>query len=259
MNNQLMNYNFPSNQEVMQLMEVCKVLAASPFYQKLGPGGVLGIYLTARELNLPVMMCLNGGMYNIDGKVSLSSQLINMMLVNAGWEIRFDRLDDEACELTFISPKKVENKFSYTVEEAKKAGYFGRTKIINGQEVIIDKPKNNWINHTKDMLFARCIASGGRKFAPNVLGSCYGQGELDNDTSVVIENDSLKNTLAIENSITSFKEKYQITDQSDYGKFVKAMAKKAEKDEEYILKYAVNNEEKFNDSFKKWSLAIPSE
>lgn len=169
--------------EMNRLVEICKILALAPFYQKLGPGGVLAIYLTAREMNLPPMFCLNGGLHNIDGKVVLSGQLINMMLINAGWQVEFVEMNEKACHLKFHYPRsnRVE-EFKYTIEDAKKAGYLG---IAGPNGTMTKKPKDNWIYHPLDMLFNRCITSGGRKYAPTVLGNCYGVGELDGDDHIM--------------------------------------------------------------------------
>lgn len=173
--------------EMNRLVEICKILAMAPFYQKLGPGGVLAIYLTAREMGLPPMFCLNGGLHNIEGKVVLSGQLINMMLVNAGWDVKFIEMSKTACELEFVYPGgRRSEKFRYTIEDAKEAGYFGITeKDAQGRDYYKRKPKDNWIYHTLDMLFARCITSGGRKYAPTVLGNCYSIGELDGDDHIM--------------------------------------------------------------------------
>lgn len=178
-----MSLKLISMDEMNRLVDICRVLAQAPFYQKLGPGGVLAIYLTAREMNLPPMFCLNGGLHNIEGKVVLSGQLINMMLVNAGWEIEFVQMDEQACHLKFHYPRsqRVE-EFKYTIEEAKKAGYLG---IPGPNGTWQKKPKDNWLYHGKDMLFNRCITSGGRKYAPNVIGNSYGVGELDGDENLM--------------------------------------------------------------------------
>ena len=78
------NFSMTSLQEMDQLINFCKVMAQAPFYQKLGAGGVLAIYMTAKELNLPFMACLNGGLFTYDGKVSFSGILINALMLRAG-------------------------------------------------------------------------------------------------------------------------------------------------------------------------------
>ena len=153
-----------SIQEVGQLMQIAECLGTCPFYQKIGKGGVLAIWMTAREFNLPPMMCLNGGLYTFDGKVSLSAQLMHMMLLNANIEVKVVELNDVACEIHFKRPGQ-EKYFEYRfpIEMAIKAGYMA---------------KDNWKKHTRDMLFNRCLSGGARKCAPDALMGAYAFGEI---------------------------------------------------------------------------------
>ncbi len=138
------SFAMPIGQEMDQIISVCKVLATCPYYQKLGPGGVLAIYLTAREMNLPLMMCLNGGLYTFSGLVSLSAQLMNMMIVNAGHRADVLQLDEKACKIKFWrSDRPKDNctfEYEYTIEMAAKAGYLG---------------KDNWKKTPRDMVYSR--------------------------------------------------------------------------------------------------------
>lgn len=277
MNNQVanhQNYNpvpiqsykmnsLPSPQEIHQLMEFCKVLSTAPFYQKLGPGGVLAIYLTAREMNLPPMFCLNGGLHNIEGKVVLSAQLMNMMLINAGWEVQFIEMSDKCCHLKFLYPgKKRSEEFKFSVEDAKNAGYFG---VSGPNGTWAKKPKDNWIYHTLDMLFSRAMASGARKYAPNVLGNCYGVGELDGDDHIMpMTPDSLRqaaeteikqvmqNTVtAIEDQkpdpemILSFCDRNKIVEGSEIHEYVLHIARSKKIEPSLALEICFKNEESF--------------
>ncbi len=153
-----------SIQEVGQLMQISAALGECPFYQGIGKGGVLAIWMTAREFGLPPMMCLNGGMYTWNGKVTLSSQLMHMMLLNAHIDVKKIELNEKACELHFKRPGN-EEVFSYkfTIEDATKAGYM---------------VKDNWKKHPRDMLFNRCLSGGARKHCPDVLMGAYIYGEI---------------------------------------------------------------------------------
>ena len=74
----------PKNLEAEEIFKWGHELGKCPFYQKLGPGGVIAVVLTARELGLPPMACLNGGLHNIEGKVSISAQMMNAMIIRSG-------------------------------------------------------------------------------------------------------------------------------------------------------------------------------
>jgi len=250
--------SIPSMQEMHQMIEVSKVLATAPFYQKLGPGGVLAIYLTAREMNLPLMFCLNGGLHNIEGKVVLSAQLMNMMLINAGWEVQFIQMDKFGCELKFIYPnKKRYENFKFTIQDAKDAGYLG---IPGPNGTWQKKPKDNWLYHPLDMCFSRAIASGARKYAPNVIGNCYGLGELDNDdhiTPVLPENipqaeiQEDKKEVINKELLLEFIERNSINESSEIYEYVNHIARSKEIKYEKALELCCKNEESFLNSFKK--------
>lgn len=156
----------PHGQELDQIVSICKVLATTPFYQKLGPGGVLAIWLSAREAGLPVMEALNGGMYTFSGKVTLSTHFMNMLIIKAGHRVEILALNEQECQLVFHRKDRTDTfSYGYTLEQARKAGYLS---------------KDNWIKHPKDMLFCRALSGGVRKFMPDVISSYYVAGELDN-------------------------------------------------------------------------------
>src|SRR5580693_3019765 len=168
------SFGMPPSSEMDQIVSLCKVLATCPYYQKLGAGGVLAIYLTAREMNLPLMMCLNGGMFTFSGSVSLSAQLMNMMVINAGHRADVLHLDEKSCRIKFWrADRPTDNctfEYEFTLEMASKAGYLN---------------KENWKKHPRDMLYSRCLSGGARKFMPDVLMNAYVIGELgEEDASI---------------------------------------------------------------------------
>jgi hypothetical protein len=163
-------FSFPMAQELQQLGDVCKALAACPFYQKLGYGGIMAIFLTAKELNLPPMVCLNGGMYTFSGQVTLSAQLMHMMIINAGHRVKIIEMTTEKCKLNFIRSNGDHNTYEFTVEEAQKAGYLGKT---------------NWKTHLKDMLYARALSGGARKYFPDAIMGAYVQGEMGPEDELI--------------------------------------------------------------------------
>jgi hypothetical protein len=171
MNQPPKTFNAPNTQELEQLVKFCTVLSSAPYYKAMGPGGVLAIYLTAREMGLPLMTCLNGGLYTFDGKVTMSANLMNMMIINAGHLAKVIKNDAQSCEILFIrsdrkNKDESEFRYSYTIEEAKTAGYLG---------------KDVWRKHPKAMLFARCLSGGARIHLPDVIMGAYVIGELGDD------------------------------------------------------------------------------
>lgn len=164
----------PSGKELMEIVETTKLLSNCPYYQKLGPHGILAIWLTAREMKLPVMMCLNGGMYTFSGQVSLSAQMMNMMLVNSGHRADVLELTDSICKIKFWRRDRPQNnctfEYFYTIDMAKNAGLTS---------------KANWKTNARDMLYNRCLSGGARKFMPDVIMGAYLIGELPDDENVI--------------------------------------------------------------------------
>ncbi len=157
----------PLGKELEDLIFLCKTLSKCPYYQKMGESGILAIALNARELGLPLMMCLNGGMYTFSGQITLSSQLINMMIVNAGHRVSILKIDTQSCRLRFWRyDRPIEEnifEYEYTIDMAAKAGLLH---------------KDNWKKNPQDMLFARCISGGGKKFMSDVLMGVYSEAEI---------------------------------------------------------------------------------
>ncbi len=243
------NFNVPSGNELTEISTVCRALSTAKFYEKLGVGGLLAIWLTAREMGLPVMMCLNGGLYTFDGKVTLSAQLMNMLIVNAGHRIEIVRLDNTVCEINFIRSDRTGDaavfNYPFSIEDAKNAGYLG---------------KDNWKKHTRDMLFARCLSGGARKHMPDVLMNAYVHGELGMEDAEIIpitpeiaKQDVIDDSIA--QTILRFHEKFPDSRKVEY---LKEIVKTSGKPEHVIAEQILQNSERFIESFAKWLCEKPT-
>lgn len=178
------NRGVPSGKELMEIVETTKLLATCPYYQKLGGGGVLAIWLTAREMGLPPMMCLNGGMYTFSGQVTLSSKLMNMMIINAGHEAKILEMNDNKCKIRFKRCDRPKEDctfdYEYTHEMAQTAGLLNKT---------------NWKTNKRDMLFNRCLSGGANKFMPDATMGAYLIGEMPGDGHLI---DTIPENIEIE-------------------------------------------------------------
>lgn len=129
------------------------------------PEKVLAIALKGRELSIPPMQALSH-IHIVEGKPTLSAELMMALVQRAGHKIRVIETDSEKCVLEGIRADDPEypQHFSFTVEEAKQAGLLG---------------KNVWKSYRPAMLRSRPISALCRVvFADVLMGASYTPEEL---------------------------------------------------------------------------------
>lgn len=240
-------FTMPSGNELSEMVNLCKLLFEAPYYKKMTPGGILAILLTAKEMGLPQMGCLNGGMHVIEGKVSLSSHMMNLMIINAGHfaeplhrgadycEIEFERSDRQGRRSKYIH--------RYTMEDAKTA------KLTT---------KDNWIKNPKAMLYARCLSEGGKIWMPDVFMGSYVTGELEvhaeeievqevqEDAQKILLNEKNKHSQEITISVAP----YEFAE--EHMKYLDYVMSKSAWSVDQIKQWASNNPQDFERKYNKW-------
>jgi len=168
----------PSQHEMAVFQTMAQTAVASKMYKGIGDeAGVMMIMLAARELQIPAMSALNGGLNIIQGKVEVSARLMNAMMRRAGIRISIKESTDSNCTLVGKrSDNGDEAVVSYSVSDAQKAGLI--------------KTGGGWTKNPKDMCFARAISRLARQIAPDIIGGCYIEGEIKaSDATVIIPAD----------------------------------------------------------------------
>lgn len=165
--------HIPDGAEMQVLKAIAANAVASKLYPSVGPeNAILMILLTARELGIPPMQALNGGIWNIKGRIEISSRQMCSMIRHAGHSIQAD-CNDQRC---IVKGTRSDNgdtcTTQFTVEDAKKAGLLGST---------------SWQKYTEDMLYSRAISRLARRLFPDVIGSAYVEGEIRDAQMEVIE------------------------------------------------------------------------
>lgn len=155
----------PSEDEFKQLQSMAKTASQSAYYKAFGGyENIFMITAAARELGIPPIMALNGGLHNIQGKVEISARILNSLIRTHKHSIKVLESSGKACRL---EGKRADNadtcQVSYTLDDAKAAGLLGKT---------------NWKLHTEDMLWARAISKLARRLFPDVIGTAYVEGEI---------------------------------------------------------------------------------
>ncbi|MGD2065778.1 MAG: hypothetical protein PVI43_01235 [Candidatus Bathyarchaeota archaeon] len=172
-----MNELIPNNHEMEVFNQMAKAAAKSPLYKRWGGfEGILMILLTARELGLPPMLSLNGGINNVQGKIELSARSMNAIIRRAGHQVHTVTTGDTVCTLKGIrADTKEEMEVSFFIEEAKRMGLI--------------RQGSAWEKTPIDMLYARALSRLARRLFPDVIGTCYVEGEIpregDNNAPVV--------------------------------------------------------------------------
>ncbi len=153
--------------EIQNSQSMCQLLMQSPHYKKMGAEGVFAIVEKAKSVGISPMDALNGGCYYVQGKVELSSAMMNQLIRQNGHSISRDkRSDDTIC---ILHGRRADNgdiwSESFSIGDAKLAGIY----------------RNQWLKYPKDMLFARALTRLARQLFPDVIKGCYVQGEIPDE------------------------------------------------------------------------------
>ena len=156
----------PTRVELDAVEAVAKYAQDCKWFTSLGGlPGIVVIFLYARELGIQPLSAIMDGFYVVHGRVEMSSRLMNRLIIQAGHRIDFPRLDSEVC--TLVGTRRdtgVQLEVTYTIENARRA------KLV--------KSGGAWETSPEDMLFARAISKLGRRLFPDIIGSAYAQGEV---------------------------------------------------------------------------------
>ena len=156
----------PHEHEMMVFDAMASQAVNSKMYKGIGDkAGIMMIMLSARELGIPAMQALNGGLNIINGKVEISARMMNALIRRAGHSIVIKESTEKACILT---GKRIDNgdsaTASFTYDDAVKAGLI--------------KSGGGWTKFPKDMLFARALSRLARQLFSDVIGIGYVEGEI---------------------------------------------------------------------------------
>lgn len=163
----------PTESELNSYKIIAKVAASNQHWRKLGGNGddesiiatILSVMLLARELGLPPMQSIAGGINNIQGKFEISARIMNQLIRKHGHILKVKTQNNHICTIWGKRRDTGEEiEVSYHIDEARTAGLI--------------KPGGGWVKCPQDMLFARCISRLARRLTPDCIGGCYVEGEL---------------------------------------------------------------------------------
>ncbi len=168
---------------VDDLGRIAKMLALSGYFKTTGNleiaiAQMATKVLAGREMGFGPFASATG-IEIIQGRPAVGARLIAAAIkANPRYNYRIRRADAEECTIEFFENGESVGMATYTIVEAKGAGL---------------TTKDNWKGYPSDMLFARCISRGQRRFCPDVFSgaSVYTPEELgadvDAETGEMIE------------------------------------------------------------------------
>jgi hypothetical protein len=252
----------PAQDEIRALDMMATAAADSKFFNSLnGKAGIFSIMLYARELGLPPMQCIMGGMHNIQGKIELSARLMNSMIRKAGHKIEIVETTPKKCTLKGTRKDTGEVcTVSFTLEDAKNAGIY--------------KSGGAWDKWGEDMCFARCLSRLARRLWADVIGTAYVEGEIADEkleeqaktveATPKVQEGSIETTATLQveaptekELIDKCSEKFKEHEDLDFPveAFLKFCSENQKKPLIEIAKQALKNSDRFAQAYRKWAEA----
>jgi len=232
----------PQESEFQILQVVARNAAASGLYNGVGSEQkIFMVLLAARELGIPPMQAINGGIWNIQGKIEISARLMSSMIRRAGHSIIVKHCDASKC---LLEGKRFDNgdtfTAQFTIEDAARAGLTNR---------------GPWKTYAEDMLYARAMSRLARRLFPDVIGTAYVEGEIRDAKceviSSVLEEEVQEDLETDENRLSDFSKEFSDFDPET----VKTYLKKYSSHWKKKIKDCINDysdKEKFIKHFTIW-------
>jgi hypothetical protein len=151
--------------EVQTLQMVARTAHESGLYKGMdGEAKIFMILLAAKELGISPMMALNGGIWNIQGKIEISARMMSSMIRRAGHSLVIKESNNKTC---IIEGRRRDNGDSFTSE-------FSINDAVNAGLA----NKDVWKKYAQDMLYARALSRLARRLFADIIGTAYVEGEI---------------------------------------------------------------------------------
>lgn len=152
-----------------QIQKAASALQASGYFKDVtSQAQAIVKVMAGAELGLPPFASMTG-IHIIQGKPALGANVIATLVKNdPRYDYRVVTCTNDACTIAWFESGQKVGESGFTMAEAKAAGLTG---------------KDNWQKFPSDMLFARAITRGARRYAPGIFGGApvYTPEELGAD------------------------------------------------------------------------------
>jgi len=164
-----MSKALPRGEEADTLFKWATVLSDTKYYQEMvasgGKNALAAILLAARDLDISASQAINSGMYIVQGKVSLSAQLMNTLVRRHGHSIVKMVSTDEICTWKGVRKDNGDTMTStFSIKDAERAG-------------LLKNPV--WGKYPARMLSNRAFSALAKELFSDCIGNCYIEGEIE--------------------------------------------------------------------------------
>ena len=232
----ILSKGLPTEHEMMVYKVMADQAISSKFYASSykDQSAVMMIMLAARELGIPPMQAINGGIHMIQGKVEISARMMSALIRKAGHKFSVKENTDSHCVVYGTRCDTGETQSaSFSVAEAQLAGIY--------------KSGGGWTKWPKDMCFARALSRLARQLFSDVIGIGYVEGEIS-QKDVIPEVEVQIDESLIDKYLELF-DKEETTLALEYLNVVK---KHFEWTENQAVQELVKDSEKLKEKFTKW-------
>lgn len=151
--------------DIDAMQKMAQKLMQSKHYQAMGEAGIFAIVQKAKSLGINPLEALNGGLYYVNGKVGMSTEMMACLIRQAGHSISKDPKSDN--NICILNGKRADTGDTWTIrfsmDDAKKAGI----------------AKHMYEKWPAIMLYNRAMSTLARQLFPDVIkGAGYTMDEL---------------------------------------------------------------------------------
>lgn len=244
------NGTIPNEHEMMVFHTMAEQAVSSKMYKGIGEkAGVMMIMLSARELGIPPMQALNGGINIIQGKVEISARMMSALIRKAGHQITVKECTPTHCLLIGKRCDTMETQTSsFSLAEAQQAG--------------LVKPGGSWAKWPKDMCFARALSRLARQLFSDVIGIGYVEGEISQADIKTVECDQIVSEGLVENEVpeeqseeeflTRYLEVFDEADRAVAKEYLDVVKKHFSWETIAAIKALTEDEKKLLEKFNSW-------
>lgn len=227
----------PMEHEMMVYNTMAKQATASKLYRGIGDeAAVMTIMLSARELGIPPMAALNGGLNIIKGKVEVSARMMSALIRRAGHQVNVKEITNDNCILVGKRGDTGEQMYAtFSMEDAKRAD------LLRGG--------SGWQKFPQDMLFARALSRLARRLFSDVIGMAYIEGEISGEmASTSIPEESI---VTSDNTEDKFWEEFS-PEKVEMDEYFKLLSEKFAASRKDVIEKYYRDPVEFRNKYQKW-------